>query len=168
MEALYICIIAVVVLVVYNFYMWRYTKSITKTDQSVDKISFRETLDLTKLPIVTFMVDNIKYNFMLDSGANLSVIDSNILEHINHKELPKKGIIYGMDGVPQKIPYVSIALEYKGKAYSEEFQVVNMKSAFGRIKIESGATLHGILGNEFFQRFKYVLDFDELVAYPKK
>ena len=33
------------------------------------------------------------------------------------------------------------------------------------IKLEYGINLHGILGSTFFQKYRYVLNFDELVAY---
>jgi hypothetical protein len=42
-----------------------------------------------------------------------------------------------------------------------------MKEAFGHMKQDTGVTLHGIIGSKFFNKFKYVLDFDELIAYSK-
>ena len=42
-----------------------------------------------------------------------------------------------------------------------------MKEAFGNIKKETGVTIHGILGSDFFTRYKYVLDFDKLIFYKK-
>ena len=43
-----------------------------------------------------------------------------------------------------------------------------MSDAFGHIKKDTGVTVHGIIGSLFFNEFKYVLDFDELIAYSKK
>ena len=44
----------------------------------------------------------------------------------------------------------------------------DMTAAFGSIKKETGVTIHGILGAKFFNEFKYVLDFKELIAYSKE
>ena len=42
-----------------------------------------------------------------------------------------------------------------------------MSEAFKKIKDGNGATIHGLIGNSFMQKYKYVLDFDEMVAYSK-
>ena len=36
------------------------------------------------------------------------------------------------------------------------------------MKKEYGVTIHGLLGTGFFQKYKYVLDFNEMVAYSLK
>ena len=43
-----------------------------------ESMSFREAIDLVGLPIVTFYQGDRKYNFLLDTGANLSVINLSI------------------------------------------------------------------------------------------
>ena len=54
---------------------------------------------------------------------------------------------------------------YRSQSYEDDFQVVDLSQAFGNIKQEFGINLHGIIGNTFFQKYRYVLNFDELVAY---
>ena len=48
------------------------------------EMSFGEALDLTGLPIVTFTQGEHKLNFLLDSGANKSVINSDHLKALRH------------------------------------------------------------------------------------
>ena len=143
-------------------------------------ISFREAIDLVGLPIITFYNEGKKFNFLLDTGATISVIDSNILNDFSHEKLEKDGILFGMEG--HKIDVFirwfimsitlkqlsSLAKVYKDKIYKEEFQVVDMSAPFNEIKAESGVKLSGILGNIFFTNYKYVLDFNSLIAYSKK
>ena len=43
------------------------------------KMSFKESMNLTELPIVTFYNGTNKLNFLLDTGSNLCVINSNSL-----------------------------------------------------------------------------------------
>lgn len=140
---------------------------IEKVSNKYTKISFKESLDLVDLPIITFKVGNEKLNFMLDSGANLSVINETILPNIEHILTNKIGTIFGMEGNIQKVRYAKLTLQYKNSIYTDEMQVLNMDNSFSNLKKESGVTVHGILGNNFFQKYKYVLDFKELVAFSK-
>lgn len=133
-----------------------------------DAMSFREAMDLTNLPIVTFYQGDKKFNFLLDTGATLSVINQAALESITHTTTNETGELYGVDGVKREVSYASINLAYKNKDYTEEFQVLDMQEAIDQVKAESGVNMVGIIGSEFFRKYKYVLDFDELVAYSKK
>lgn len=136
-------------------------------DRNKVEMSFRESMNLTELPIVTFYNGSTKLNFLLDTGANLCVINSRIIDSLNYKKLDEKGSIFGMEGNSVDIDYISMDFTYNNKSYSSSFQVVDMQEAFDRIKQESGVTVHGILGSKFFEEYKYVLDFKELIAYTK-
>jgi hypothetical protein len=35
------------------------------------------------------------------------------------------------------------------------------------LKEEYGVTVHGLLGTGFFTKYKYILDFNEMIAYSK-
>lgn len=131
-------------------------------------MSFKEAMDLVDLPVITFYNNGKKFNFLLDTGATLSVIDFNVLNNFSHEELDDTGTICGMEGNKIDVSYVRALLEYKGMNYEEDFQVVDMSAAFNQVKTESGVTLSGILGSLFFKRYQYVLDFDSLIAYSKK
>lgn len=132
------------------------------------KMSFMESMDLTGLPIVTFLIDNKKYNFLLDTGANYSVINSSLIDDITHTKIDKQSSVIGMEGNAVISNFIDIILTYKNKKFQESFQVINMDSAFNKIKKESGVAICGILGSEFFRRYNYILDFKELIVYSKK
>lgn len=131
------------------------------------EMSFKESMNLTELPIVTFYNGSTKLNFLLDTGANLCVINSRLIDSLNYKKLDEKGSVFGMEGNSVDIDYISMDFTYNSKSYSSSFQVIDMQEAFDRIKQESGVTIHGILGSKFFEEYKYVLDFKELIAYTK-
>lgn len=133
----------------------------------IKQMSFRETMDLCDLPIVTFTNNGKKLNFLLDTGSSRSVINSKELEALTYNNLDKAGDVYGVDGKRQDVFFIEMAINYKDKDYSEEFQVINMNAAFNNLKTDYGVNLHGILSSTFFQKYKYVLDFDELVAYSR-
>lgn len=132
---------------------------------SCSSMSFRETMDLCELPIVTFMNNGKKLNFLLDTGASKSVIHSGALEGLTYEDTNKSGDIYGIDGKRKDASFINMSIGYKGKDYNEEFQSIDMSIPFSNLKADFGVNLHGILSSTFFQKYKYILDFDELVAY---
>lgn len=137
------------------------------THNSPDVMSFRQGYDLTDLPVVTLYQNKKKFNFLLDTGSNCCIIDKNILDSIEHNQLLETSTVYGMEGNVQEVSACTITLDYKNSRYTFGYLVQDMQKAFDNIKKSTGVTLHGILGSAFFAQFKYVLDFDELIAYSK-
>ena len=77
-----------------------------------------------------------------------------------------KALGMGIEGtVKEDRGYIRMNVDYRSQSYEDDFQVVDLSQAFGMIKQEYGINLHGILGSTFFQKYRYVLNFDELVAY---
>lgn len=133
-----------------------------------DAMSFQNSMDLAELPVVTFRQGDKKINFLLDTGSNNCVIDSNILKNIDHKMLNIETNISGIEGNAQKTGVCTIKMTYKDKEYEYPYVIQNMSAVFDSIKKETGVTINGMLGSKFFNKFKYVLDFDELIAYSKE
>lgn len=131
-------------------------------------ISFRETIDLTGLPIITFKNNGQKVNFILDTGSNSSVINQRVLSSLKYEKTNKKTSLYGSDGNKEIKEFINMSIEHGDNSYSEEFLVTNLDEAFDNMKRDYGVNLAGILGNSFFQKYKYIFDFDKLVAYTLK
>lgn len=132
-------------------------------------ISFRSSIDLTNLPIITFyQMDkgfNVKkINFLLDTGATISVINEPILPRLDYISLNKEGTMYGHSGEIKTQKYIELDFYHKNQYYKAEMQVCDMSVAFNTLKADTGVEVHGIIGTEFFQKYKYVLDFKELEA----
>ena len=136
--------------------------------KSYEKLSFRESVDLTGNPIIVFYNNGRKLNFLLDTGANTSYINESELETCTYTK--KEGLTnnIGIEGNNRVLKSVQMPLYYKNQNYEELFLVSDMSKAFNEVKAHSGVTLHGILGVTFFTNYEYVLDFQELVAYSKK
>ena len=58
--------------------------------------------------------------------------------------------------------------DWKDLTFKYNFQVVDLSPTFNTIKEQTGVIIHGILGSCFFREYKYILDFNNLVAYSKK
>lgn len=132
-----------------------------------NKVSFKEAIDLTGLPIVTFKQGAFKFNLLIDTGSTKSVMNTVNLDILEHTKLNEEGTIYGMDGIVSKVDYINIPFTLNGRNYEEVFQSVDMTTAFNSIKQETGVTIHGILGNTFFEKYGYVIDFKDFIAYSK-
>lgn len=156
---------ALVCVTIIIYYYFKYSSN----RNNYDKVSFKEALDLCDLPVITFINNGIKLNFLLDTGANKSVISCDAFKlPIEYNKSDKSGTIFGMEGNAREVSYINMDISYKNKVFNDTFQVLDMSAAFDRIKKNDGVTLHGVLSHNFFQKYKYVLDFDELIAYSKK
>ena len=132
------------------------------------KISFKEAMDLTELPVVTFYNNDQKLNFLLDTGSNDSHINSTVLPSLEYSSQNGVKRLIGIEGNPIEYGFCQMTITYKNQTFEGDFSITDLESAFNMIKQESGVQIHGILGSKFFQKYKYVLDFKELIAYSKK
>ena len=144
---------------------------VIKIRRRKDIMSLKESLDLTGIPIVTFTQENVKYNFLLDTGSDISYINSKIVDNsaIKYEATDYKvaGFISAGGLSSSDIKLIDISFEYKRTSFKESFAVLDLTESFAQIKEENGVTLHGILGNTFFTKYGYILDFKELKFYTK-
>lgn len=131
-------------------------------------MSFQSSMDLVELPIVTLHQGKQKINLILDTGSNNCVIDSNFLKNIQYTMLNSCTNISGLEGNKQKAEICSINMSYKDRNYEFPYIIQDLSAVFGDIKNTTGVTVHGILGSKFFNKYKYVLDFNELIVYSKE
>ena len=133
-----------------------------------ETMSFREAMDLVELPIITFYNNDKKLNFLLDTGSDLSYINKSILPSLEYKKIDESRNIISVGGNTQSLGGCDMTVTYKNKKFIDRFYISDLDEAFGVIKAETGVQIHGILGSKFFAKYKYILDFENLVAYFKK
>lgn len=137
--------------------------------KSTDTMSFMESMNLVDLPVVTFFQENNRFNFLLDTGSTSCVINKSVLSKLDYKVKSRgSSTLMGMDGIKHDVDTCEISLFYKEKEYTFDYLIQDMSAPFDNIKQTSGVVVHGILGSKFFNKFKYVLDFKELIAYSKQ
>lgn len=158
-------IVCVVILVLVIVFITNTINDIRKRNNS--KISFKEAMDLVELPVVTFYNGDTKLNFLLDTGSNVSYINSSIIPLLVHEKTDKEMDTIGIEGNKVSNQFCKMSVTYKNQVFEEEFSIADLDEAFGVVKQESGVQIHGILGSKFFERYKYVIDFKELIAYIK-
>lgn len=150
--------LAIIINSIEDYYKWK----------GKEVMSFREAMDLTELPVITFYNNGVKLNFLLDTGSDLSHINKSLLSHLQYKETGEKVNIISVGGTTQSTGSCSMTVTYKNQEFTDKFQISDLDEAFGAIKAETGVQIHGILGSKFFTRYKYILDFESLIAYSKK
>lgn len=137
-------------------------------DKKLNKMSFRETFDLTNLPIATFYNGKHKLNFLLDSGSDMCHINSCLLDKLKTIPLEAKRNLTGIGNGSQECNLVNMDIIYHGVHFECNFLAADLTEPFNVLKKDTGVQLHGILGCEFFERYKYILDFKEMMFYSKK
>lgn len=133
---------------------------------SLIRLSFADTMGRLKLPIVSLTNNGQTFKFLIDTGATLSVIDSNILDKLNYSKLDIKGNAYGIDGNIVNVDYVAMTLSHGDTKFVEQFQVMRL-DAFDNLRETDNIDLAGILGGTFLKRYNFVVDYKELIAYTK-
>lgn len=131
-------------------------------------MSFKEAMDLAELPIVTFYNKDKKLNFLLDTGSDFSHINKSALPSLEYKEINGNKNIISAGGSTQSLGCCEMTVAYKNQKFVDKFYVSDLDEAFGVIKSETGVQIHGILGSKFFAKYKYILDFENLIAYSKR
>lgn len=140
----------------------------SKKYKNKEFISFRESLALAELPVITFYQGQTKINLILDTGANKSIINKKCIKNLKYEKTERVACITGISGGIEDNPIINMPFCYKDVEYNDFFQVTDISNTINTIKQTTGVTIHGILGNDFMQKYKYVLDFDKMVAYSKK
>lgn len=125
-------------------------------------ISFKEAIDLTGFPIITFESKNKKFNFLLDTGSNCSVLNDEYAKEIEGDYTGQVTYLCGLDGIDREVKFFKANMLYGDKNLTEEFQITDLSGPFNSIKKEFGVTLHGILGNSFFTKYQSLIDFNNL------
>lgn len=135
-------------------------------DYNVTHIPFKESMDLINLPVVTFMNNNNKLHFLLDTGSDDSFITSSVINLLNIKSSSNRvSNIQTGNGTISGMGMVTLDISYLDSSYENTFIVSDLDASFKSITDTRGIQIHGIIGSLFFRRYGYKLDFKKLAAY---
>lgn len=160
-------IITVIILLILSYIIIIYKTN--KENKYLNKsVSLKESMDLVGLPIITVNCDTTKLNFLLDTGSNMSQVNTKVLSCIKYKINKDKNSVIGIEGNAKNTDCCLIDFNYKNQFFTNTFLINDLSKVFDTIKVEYGVQIHGIIGNDFITKYKYILDFDKYIAYPKK
>jgi len=123
-------------------------------------------LHKTGLPLIVVNIFGYEICLMLDTGSNQNIIDNGIYEHFKDKltETEQPQEVLTLNGTT-KGTIVNIPFTFENQKYIEPFICSNTAEAFEQIEKESGIRIYGILGNHFFLKHNWILDFEKIMVY---
>lgn len=144
--------------------------NIIEESKKCAKISFKETMDLLNVPIISFICKGKKLHFLLDSGSSYSHISPKAVKLIKGKvENINTVRTVGAGGMLHDNSHCILKLEYNKEYFDSDFIVTEqITQQLDAIKNDFNIEMHGVLGGDFLNRYNYIIDFKELAAYSKK
>lgn len=137
-------------------------------NRKTNLLHFGDVFNRSGLPVANFSIGGKKFLFLLDTGSNYSVINSASLNQVEHSIIEgATGEVYGIEGNVIQINYAHIVLESDQGIFEDNFQIIDMSSAFANLKEHQGVEVTGIIGSKFMNRYNFILDFKDLIAYTK-
>ena len=140
------------------------------------EISFKETLDLVEVPVITFKIPGkdcmVKVNLIVDTGASecfihtnmMSLFDENKISYYqgDDNEMCSSTTVTSTDG------NVYLELNYGDCVFNVPFVMVNLSNTIDYIKETCGVTVSGLLGTTFLKTTKSIVDFEVFKIKIKK
>lgn len=131
------------------------------------RLSFTDNMGRLNLPVVSLTNNGQSFNFLIDTGATLSVIDSNALDKLAYTKVETTGNAYGVDGNIVPVEYARIELNHEKTKFVDEFQIMRV-DAFDNIKESDKIEIVGILGSTFLKRYDFTINYKDLIISAKK
>lgn len=134
---------------------------IDRLNERGDSTSMASYIECLKTPIITVHNNNKILNFIVDTGANYSLITKTGLQNLKYTVSEKTGTMYGITGETTEVSYINMPFTFNKKKLEETFQVAEI-SALESFKKTYGIEVAGILGNTFLQKYKFIIDYKNL------
>ena len=164
-----IAIISFVALIIGIFSMWLYTRDtyIVRVKKGT-VIDFKSIMELTGVPMITFYQKDKKYNFIVDTGSNVSYINGT--SGIEYTPIGNsKETFIGAGGTSNSECTMGlVSLSRNGDNFDFNARVADLEAPFIDFQQTFGVKAHGLLGNDILRNKHYCIDFKECVIYERK
>ena len=110
------------------------------------------------IPYITIDVQGHPFNMIVDSGGAVSMITANALKMLDYDESKRQINIEGITAEVIPNSTVTIPFTINGREIKEDF-VVHHTDDFANFNKLYGITIHGLLGNELFDKTHCKIDY---------
>lgn len=126
------------------------------------EISFKETLMLTDLPLITFTLKGgEKLTFLIDSGSTECLINEYDAQKMKLEMIECDAVAVGTTGKKQCTSHTtSLELLYENATFVQPFVVHNLAALIAALKENTGARIHGLLGTDFLKATSSIIDYE--------
>lgn len=142
------------------------------------RLSFVKDYLATSMPIVTIRLFKNEYKFILDTGADFNALDREAFERIikeNNLSISMKDLeegmpvvggeeVFGVGGIQSSVRNIELPFVCDEQEFREEFSIVSIGAPLKAYE-DKGIKLCGVIGSPFFNKNKWILDFEELVVW---
>ena len=129
-------------------------------------IDIKDMIKNTGFPLIPVTHNGIVGYMLIDTGANNSFIDLDYLNQLDVKPINEKGHTTGFEGVQKETSLMQMTFKFKGLEYTSKFQVLQIPGF--DVFVSMGIPVFGVLGTDFLYREGFVIDYKDLIIYPKK
>lgn len=127
--------------------------------------SFEDTIGTVKVPVVSFEHKGKVVNFIIDTGASHSIINSDCIEEFDYKQIENAGsFVRGINGDKVKTALACVELTKEGHTFSDVFQVAPIPTLKWQEE-KYGIHIQGLLGNQFLKKYRFLINYKHLNAY---
>ncbi len=133
-------------------------KSIVDAQNLTTLADMSKNIAGAKYPLLTCKNNDLELTFLVDTGADKSIINKGSLVSIEHKECGGKAIIMtGSSDVIATNCTIKLATSlYEGE---EEFRVLNIGSQCCQLSTMTGKWISGVIGMDYLMKHNIILDF---------
>ena len=146
----------------------RNSQQVVYDGEPIGAFSYLTTND-SNLLFAEVEIGGKKEYMLLDTGANVSVIDYNRSKEIGLVTMDSDTDFVGIGGSNFMKDVVNIrTIKIKGNQFNISLKASNLSNVINTIKNGSGVEIIGILGSDFFSEHKVVFDYNRKIFYSTK
>lgn len=133
-------------------------------------LTFKDSIHSTGLPIISLKLQIpdktfITYNFIVDTGSTVNVINTSCVKDLYSEDIKLNTELYGIGGNSGEAKKYRLYFINDNNLYSGEFVSKDLSSSLDYIEEITGYTIHGLIGTNFLEEFKYKIDFSKYQLY---
>ena len=134
-------------------------------DSEFEKIGkLGEHFKKTKIPTIKLTINNKRYTFILDSGASTNILDKSFAEELKLYTTQNNIEVLGTGGVENSSKETNLEFLYNNQKFKEPFTIVNLGTPREYL-LNIGIDVKGLLSADFFEKYKWMLDFNNIVIW---